>query len=303
MPARLLATAALLCLAAVATPSAQSDLDAFMARVVERRDENWKKLQQYVLDERETFRLFGPGGVRVYGFRREYTWFIRQGVFVRSPVAADGVAIGESERRKHEEAWIAREERREARRARKEGREAQPPGAMEDVLRHSLEPQFVSAAYFLKFRFDPGRYALAGRDVIDERPVLRIEYYPTRLFRDADDERGGDGRERDRREADRLNAQMNKVSLITLWVDQETHQILRYTFDNVGMDFLPGRTVVRVDEVTASMRMAEAFPEVWLPDTIDMRFRFMTAAGAVEARYDVRYHDYRLADVKARIVP
>ena len=31
----------------------QSDLDAFMQKVVARRDENWKKLQQYVLDETE----------------------------------------------------------------------------------------------------------------------------------------------------------------------------------------------------------------------------------------------------------
>ena len=29
-----------------------SDLDAFMARVLARRDDNWKRMQQYVLDER-----------------------------------------------------------------------------------------------------------------------------------------------------------------------------------------------------------------------------------------------------------
>ena len=31
--------------------TAQSDLDAFMERVLARRDDNWKKLQQYVLEE------------------------------------------------------------------------------------------------------------------------------------------------------------------------------------------------------------------------------------------------------------
>ena len=45
--------------AAIAAPSAQTDLDAFMARVLARRDDNWKKLQQYVLEERETLRLDG----------------------------------------------------------------------------------------------------------------------------------------------------------------------------------------------------------------------------------------------------
>ena len=27
---------------------------------------------------------------------------------------------------------------------------------------------------------------------------------------------------------------MNKASLVTLWIDPGTHQILKYTFDNVG---------------------------------------------------------------------
>jgi hypothetical protein len=59
---RLVLTAGLL--AASAVPRAQTpaaapttDLDDFMSRVLERRDDNWKKLQQYVLDERETFQL------------------------------------------------------------------------------------------------------------------------------------------------------------------------------------------------------------------------------------------------------
>ena len=44
--------------------SAQSDLDAFMKDVVVRRDDNWKKLQQYILDEREEISLGGPGGLQ-----------------------------------------------------------------------------------------------------------------------------------------------------------------------------------------------------------------------------------------------
>ena len=53
---RLLFVAVCLATAALAAPSAQSDLDALMARVLERRDENWKKLQQYTLNERERCR-------------------------------------------------------------------------------------------------------------------------------------------------------------------------------------------------------------------------------------------------------
>ena len=33
---------------------------------------------------------------------------------------------------------------------------------------------------------------------------------------------------------------MNKTALVTLWVDPAEHQIVKYTFDNVWLDFLPG---------------------------------------------------------------
>src|ERR1700704_3314170 len=73
-----------------AAPSPPGELDALMRQVLEKRDENWKKLQQYVLDEREQFELRGPAGATVWGERRDYTWFIRDGFFVRSPVKVNG---------------------------------------------------------------------------------------------------------------------------------------------------------------------------------------------------------------------
>jgi hypothetical protein len=69
--------------AALATPAAQSDLDAFMGRVLARRDENWRKLQQYTLNERETLQITALAVLRIYGFDREYLWFPRAGFFVR----------------------------------------------------------------------------------------------------------------------------------------------------------------------------------------------------------------------------
>src|SRR5262245_53505396 len=91
----------------------QSDLDDFMARTLARRDENWKKLQQYLLDERERVALTGTSGVPVWGIERTYTWYIRDGFFVRSPLTANGVTIGEADRRKYEEEFLRRAQRRE----------------------------------------------------------------------------------------------------------------------------------------------------------------------------------------------
>src|SRR6476661_215138 len=86
-----------LCFSAAPAQSRQAgnDLDQFMAQVLARRDDNWRKLQQYVLDERETADFLGPGKVRLFGLDREYTWFIKEGVFVRSPVRIDGVTLSD----------------------------------------------------------------------------------------------------------------------------------------------------------------------------------------------------------------
>lgn len=299
---------------ALAALSAQSDLDAFMEKVIARRDENWKKLQQYILDERETFQLAGPDGGRLYGFDRDYTWFIRQGFFIRSPLTADGVRISEDDRAKAEADWIRREKAREERRLKRTGvsvsvpggvkvdEEITPPSAetpqtVEDVLKQSVEPRFVSAAYFLRFKFDPGHYALAGRERLMDRDVLRVEYYPSKLFTEGRTKPDKRVRDKD----DQIEEKMNKTSLVTLWIDPKAHQIIQYTFENIDFDFLPGRSIVRVDDLRASMRMSQPFPDVWLPNTINMHFRMMTAIGSIDASYDVKYHGYRLAEVTTRI--
>jgi hypothetical protein len=289
----------------------ETDLDRFMERVLARRDENWKKLQQYILDEQERFQLTGPDASRLYGFERDYTWFIREGYFIRSPLKVDGVKISESDRAREETQWLEREktrEKRAAERAKARGEPSPPaatipgpdtPVSVEDVLKQTREPQFVSAAYFLRFKFDPGHYALAGRERLNDRDVLRIEYYPSRLFNEGRTRPNKKMRDKD----DEIEEKMNKVSLVTLWIDPGEHQILQYTFDNIDMDFLPGRSLVRVDDLKASMKMSQPFPNIWLPSSIDMHFGLMTAVGAVAARYDVTYHDYRLAEVTTRIRP
>src|SRR3954463_9745146 len=135
---------------------AQTDLDAFMQQVVARRDDNWKKLQQYILDERETFELRGPTRMPIWGQQRDYTWYIRDGLFVRSPVKFNGVAIGEEERRKFENEFLVRAQKRERRARGGAGSADAAPGDVTDVgslITQTREPQFISSAYFLRFKF------------------------------------------------------------------------------------------------------------------------------------------------------
>jgi hypothetical protein len=296
------------------SPAESTDLDAFMKAVLAQRDVNRQTLEQYVLDERERIEVLGPGRLPLWRTTREFRWYVREGLHVRSPLRFDGVEVSNGDRRAYEDRWSRRErERLERRKEQKDEdgsdvppdpRPAPPAGATPIPT-----PRFVSEAYFLDFKFEPGNYLLAGRETLEGREVLRIEYYPKRLFSDDDNGRHGrqddehrrHERDRDRELEDRIDRQMNKTALVTLWVDPSEHQIVKYTFDNVWMDFLPGAWLVRVDDIHASMTMGQPFPGVWLPRMLNLQGAVTLANGTFEANYERLFADYRQADVKTKV--
>src|SRR5262245_52794840 len=294
--------------AAAPAASVQSDLDDFMRQVLAHRDDNWKKLQQYVLDERESFEVRGPTRLPVLGQQRDYTWFIRDGLFVRSPVKFNGVPIGEPERRKFEAEYLERQKKRDLR-ARGLSVEPAPSDDGDEVndvgglLRQTREPEFVSSAYFLRFKFEEGHYALVGRETLDGRDVLRIEYFPREMFTPNNRRTNGNDKdsEKDRAKMRAMQRLMNKVALITLWIEPNAHQVIKYTFDNVGFDFLPVSWLLRVSDARATMTMTQPFPDVWLPDSLEINVALMIATGQYDLRYALDYHDYRQPDVTTKV--
>lgn len=89
--------------------------------------------------------------------------------------------------------------------------------------------------------------------------------------------------------------------VVALWILRNERQIVRYVFDNMDMGFLPGRSVLRVDDLTASMQMGEPFPGVWLPTAVTGRVRLGSAALPLDARYDIGYFDYKQVGVSLRV--
>jgi hypothetical protein len=286
-------------------PSPSRELDTFMQQVLLRRDDNWKKVQQYILDEQERIEFRGPAEALLWGQKREYMWYPRDGFFVRSPVRFNGVTIGERERQEYEENFLRRVKDRDAR-AQQRNRETEgtvaAPSDIQSLLQQTREPQFISSAYFLRFKFEGGRYALVGRETIDNVPVLKIEYYPTKLFSDEPSTRAEarTNQVAGRHSKDDLYGQavqemMNKVSLVTLWVEPTQKQIVKYTFDNIGLDFLPAAWLVRITDLRANMLMNEPFAGVWLPKRVDMAGSLLLGGGAFSIAYDIQYSGYREA--------
>ena len=217
----LLCTAGLVCPVRAQQPASPpkppaNELDAFMEKVLKRRDVNRQTLQQYVLDETEQFEVLGPARMPVYRQKREYAWYVRDGLHVRSPVRFDGVAVGDEERKKYEEEWAQRERKRLESKDKK-AKEADKKEEVPETVQAGPEgstavptPRFVSEAYFMDFKFEPGNYYLAGREQLDGQQVLRIEYYPKHMFDDSEERQNEKkkedeekGREEDR-QGDRL---------------------------------------------------------------------------------------------------
>jgi hypothetical protein len=317
-----------------APPAATTDLDRFMATALLRRDIDRKTLSDYVLDEVEVFEVLGPGKVPFARMRREYTWYVRDGIHVRSPLRFDGVPIPESERRSYEEKWIHSEENRRkyrTERSEKRAQEGKPPAVSVPSIN---EPRFISESYFMDFRFEPGNYYLAGKETLDGHEVLKVDYLPTKLFNEDDDhsdhdhtadeqahdksdqakkdkdkkdrnekpdKRSAQEKDKERKAEEDIDRKMNKTAQVTLWVDPASHQIVKYTFDNVWMDFLPAGWLVRIDDLRASMQMGQPFPDVWLPRNVTIHAGVSFALGPMELSYKREFSNYRKADVSSKV--
>ena len=320
--------AGLLMLAPRRPPRAQNDLDAFMQQVVARRDDNWKKLQQYVLDEREVLDLRGPGNTRMWGEDREYTWFIRDGFFIRSPLKFNGVTIGEDDRRKAEDEYLP--PRAATRRAR--GGRARPTPTRRRRRRRAPDndaartPRPTSTACIRQSA--PAAVRLVGllppvqvrrRDLRARRPravrgprraarrVLPHEAVPGAGKARRDGQAGtrtprrrARTEQEERQEAE-LRRVMNKVALVTLWIEPASHQIVKYTFDNINFDFLPGQWLVHVDTRQSVDDDGPAVPGRVAAAGLEVNVGAHAGERRVPFRETVTYHDYREATVTSKV--
>lgn len=82
----------------------------------------------------------------------------------------------------------------------------------------------------------------------------------------------------------------------------DQRQIVRYSFDNLGFAFLPGRWLFRLEDVTASMAMRQPFAGVWLPARIEMRAVLWLATGRYELRLARTFANYREAVTGGRLL-
>jgi hypothetical protein len=239
-----------------------NDLDEFMARVMQNRELDHEALRHYIFSEKEALDIKGPEIAALESFHREYDWFVRGEYVVRSPVRIDGVSVSTGDQVAAEQAWIERQKKQRER-------------AGKDLDRET----------FFGFRFEPGRYLYAGRERFEGREVVVIEYSP----------RGDNEGKENRNNRGHL---FEKSFLVTMLIIPEEHRIVKLTFDNVGLEFLPARWLVRIDDLRASLVMHKAFEEVWLPREISVYGSVSTAEMTLTIDYSREFFSYAKSDVK-----
>ena len=251
--------------APVNTP--ETDLDTFMQQVLEHREANWKQVQDFIFREKEDLELQGFDIAAEESFRKEYDWYYRGGNLVRRLVRSDGVKVNGPEQK-----WDPQERKKK---------------------------QPLSRENFFGFKFEPGNYFLAGREKFEGRDALVVEYYPKHLF--GDEERADKEDKGDEDAEGEFEQAFEKTSRVKLWILPDEHQIVKMTFDNVGLEFLPYRWLVRVDDIRASLIMDKPVSNVWLPREIMATGKVSTAAASLSVKYERKFFDYREADVKVRM--
>ena len=246
-----------------------NDVDLFMKRALDNRA-SWQRLGDFILCETVDLELETPSGIPRFSLQHEYQWYVRNGVAVRSPVRFDGVDIDEDQRRDFEADWLREEARRRTQHD------------------HLPEPRFIADTYyFAEFQYELGSSYIVGREIVAGREVVRVEFYPADHLDD---------------EADQpLNRGFNKTSLVTFWIDPEVHQIVQYTFDNPGLDFLRLRWLLRVDGLEALVEMTPV-GDVWMPARVTTRGRVTTALGEFQLKLTRELFDYREAETGARFI-
>jgi hypothetical protein len=246
----------------------EGDIDAFMAKVLVERDSNREALRGYFFSERELIEIKGielPAYERV---EREYLWTEREGYLVRCPVRVNGVAVSREEQQAAEREWLDK-----ARKRRHEG---------------------LDQEAFFGFDFQPGRYLYAGKQGFQGREVVAVDYFPKM-------DRKGLTQKRRKSRQEYYDKMFEKTLQVNLLILPEEHQIVKITFDNLGLDFLPLRWLVRFEGLTGSMLMDKPLGDVWLPKRIQASGRVSTADGALSLSYSKDFFDYHKTDVKIRL--
>ena len=167
------------------------------------------------------------------------------------------------------------------------------PTNLRDEYRRLLDAEYseprllADFRYFSEFTLEPDSFYFAGRGTVAGREVVRIEYYPTEEV----------GKERGKR----IVQGINKTSLFTFWVDPKALQIVKYTFDNPGLDFPPLRYLVRVDGFQANMEMVP-HGDVWMPARITLSGQVASARRDLRVTVMRRFLDYREAATGTHLI-
>jgi hypothetical protein len=273
----------------------QDEMRKLVIASLEKADVDMKGMLNLVFSEDEIFinehYIINKGGVLepdksfFPSFKKSYDWFVRDGVFVRSPKSINGVAISPSQRAAAEEKWL-----------KEKGKDEKAKGLLDyyfelindhwaAIEKHPPYYKFKPSEIY--YPFVSGRFIYMGEKIIENHNVAEIIYQPTY-------------EEIIPNKASRriLGSRLDPFRSINLvfHIIPEMHRIVKLTegFESIPIEAL---TIIH------SMTMAEWDKNIWLPKKFS--FLFYCNGGCTEERgrmyYTREYHSFKKAHVETNL--
>ena len=272
-----------------------------------------------------------PGRIPFARMRYEYTWYVRDGMHVRSPLKFNGVPIGEiraarlrgalgQERgRPPQVPHRAREQARAGRQGAGDGRALDQRAALH--LRVLLPGLQVRARQLLPRRQGDARRPRGAEDRLPADAAVQRRQRPRPTTSDSATTRSATGARRTRRSprrrpdtrsseaagqgegARRGHRSQDEQVLAGHAVGRSGVAPDRQIHVRQRVARLPARRAgwCKVDDLRASMQMGQPFPGVWLPHNISIHAGVSLALGPMELTYKREFSNYRKADVSSKI--
>jgi len=236
-----------------------------MSRVIANRDRTKTLLSSYTYRETVGVALTDRKGEKTFEFSGIFRWtFMEDGTSVRFPVELNGDILSDEEKDREREKWI--ENIREN----------------EDFQSDQFND---NRDLFLNCPFDPENYFFAGFEMLKDRNLVKVEYYPEI--------------------ADDPKTPMDKIlrgAVVTLWIDPDLFQILRIRMEGLNLDIFKFLTFfVTIDEAALDMALIEIDPRIWLPSSLVLSARVVTFDETRQLQFQADYDDYGKFTVSSTI--
>jgi hypothetical protein len=204
-------------------------------------------------------------------FRKEYVWFLRENILVRSPTLVDGVAVLPSVKTAAEEMWLKREKKNGEHKSVLDYFFDFQSGFADSIYKYAFVANALKRQKSFYFNFSEGHYSYVGEKKYEGCKVIEVKYEPD-------------------------NVRVGSVHLVLSLIPEE-HQIVKMV---IGGGVNHHGQEILIDEISmAGLTMIQIDGKVWLPKKYSIVFFDKKIKASYY--YTREYHSFAKTKVNTKI--